>query len=165
MENCESPSGASVPSSEESYSPPEKIRRDSSGRPPVSQEQAWSTLGKSAMTAMVMMLDYVGIIANIIHAQYDTWSLGNLKSVIQCLEASYHHARCFNADPDLRSNLWKKGFMRFQDNPRRLPHLVEQETSAMAQILILVFRLYAQDDNSHPDAAARANFAEPIISR
>lgn len=114
---------------------------------------------------MVLMLDYVGILANIIHAQYSSWSLANLSSLIKCLEASYHHARCFNADTGLRMKLWKKGFMRFNDSSKRLPHLVEQETASLAQVLTLVFRLYAQDDNSHVDAVARAAFAEPILKR
>jgi hypothetical protein len=153
------------PSEESIFVKPDKVRRNSSGRPNASQEQVWLSLGASAMTAMVLMLDYVGILANVIHAQYSSWSLSNLASMLRCLEVSYHHARCFNAATELRMKLWKKGFMRFADNSKRLPHLVEQETASLAQILTLAFRLYAQDADSHADASARAGFAEPIIER
>lgn len=130
-----------------------------------SQEQVWESLASSAMTAMVVMLDYIGILSNVIHAQYNSWSMNNIENVVRCLEASYHHARCFNADSDLRAKLYRKGFMRFRDNSKRRPHLVEQETSSLAQILIVAFRLYTMNTESHADAEARANFAEPLILR
>lgn len=142
-----------------------RSKRSGSLQGAASQEQVWSSLGTSAMTAMVLMLDYVGIMSNIIHAQFNSWSLKNLECMVRCLEAGYHHARCFNANTDLRTKLWKKGFMRFGDNSQRLPHLVEQETSSLAQILIVAFRLYAQAADTHPDASARVNFAEPLLFR
>ena len=151
------------PPSEESKTG--RTKRNGSLQGAASQEQLWSSLGTSAMTAMVLMLDYIGIMSNIIHAQFSSWSLKNLENMIRCLEAGYHHARCFNANTDLRKKLWKKGFMRFGDNSQRLPHLVEQETSSLAQILIVAFRLYTQAPDSHPDATTRSNLAEPLLFR
>ena len=151
-----------APSEESSL---ENLNYPKSGGAALSQEQVWSSLGGSVMTSMVFMLDYIGILSNIIHAQFNSWSLSDLESLLKCLEASYHHARCFNANSDLRLSLWKKGFMRYADNSQRLPHLVEQETSSMAQLLILSFKMYTQEEESHEDAAARSNMAESIVLR
>ena len=128
-------------------------------------ENVWSSLGTSAMTSMVLMLDYVGRMADIINAQYERWTLDNLSDMLRCMEAGYHHARCFNNDVDLRVKLHKKGFMRFKDNLSKLPHLLEQETSCLANILTIAFRLCAEEGGAHPDANQRASFAELILIR
>lgn len=148
-------SAASVAPSEET--------RGGDGRP--SASQLWSSVGASAMTSMVVMLEYIKVLSRIINDQYNSWTLDHFSKMIRCLEASYHHARCFNSDEGLRTRLWNKGFMRFKNSPEMLPHLVEQETSSLVHILVVAFRLYLRDGGSHPEAAARSSFAEPIVMR
>lgn len=134
--------------------------------PAGSKDQAWSSLGTSAMTSMVLMLDFINKMANIINVQFSAWTIDNFSRMMQALQASYHHARCFNQDVDLRTKLWWKGFMSFKDNPRRLPHLLEQETSSLLQLSRIALRLYGSaNENPVALAPARSAFAEPLLLR
>ena len=130
-----------------------------------STEQVWTSLGTGAMTSMVLMLDYIPRISNIIQMQFSSWSLDNLTEMMRCMEAAYHHARCFNNDSDLRSKLQRKGFMRFKTDPQKLPHLLEQETSSLFHILTIAFKLFAEEGGPHLDASGRSSLAEISLIR
>jgi brefeldin A-inhibited guanine nucleotide-exchange protein len=137
-----------------------------SAPPSGSKDQSWSSLGTSAMTSMVLMLDFINKMANIINVQFSAWSIDNFSRMMRSLQATYYHARCFNKDVDLRTKLWRKGFMIFKDNPRRLPHLLEQETSALLQMSRIALRLYASTNEVPADLGpARSDFAEPLVLR
>ena len=132
--------------------------------PCLTKDQAWAQLSSRAMTSMVLFLDYVRVMGDVLRRHYRSWSTTHLLVLMGTLQCCYDYARCFNADVALRSQLKAKNFMRFRDNPARLPHLLEQETQAACQILSVAFRLFAEEGES-PDGDAKARLAEPIIKR
>jgi hypothetical protein len=129
--------------------------------PRLSKEQVWSQLSARAMTGMVLSLDFIRVIGDTIHTHYCSWSLHQLSSLLDTLQCCFDQARCFNADSSLRTHLRSKSFMRFRDNPSRLPHLLEQETRAAAQIMVICFRLYSEGASD----GVKAKLAEPILKR
>ena len=132
--------------------------------PRLTKEQAWAQLSSRAMSAMVLTLDYVKVMGDILHTHYNSWSMSHLPVLLGTLQCCYDHARCFNADNQLRSQLRVRNFMRFRDNPARLPHLLEQETQSAAQILIFGFKLYAEEGTGLT-GDMKAKLAEPILKR
>ena len=54
----------------------------------------------------------------------------------QCLTQSYHFARVFNGNYELRHSLMAQGFVA------KVPNLNQQETLALAAALLFSFRLY-----------------------
>ncbi|CAE7715413.1 Arfgef2, partial [Symbiodinium microadriaticum] len=146
--------------------PPASVRSEERSllTPRLTKEQAWAQLSSRAMTSMVLFLDYVRVMGDMLNTHYNSWSVSQLPVLMGTLQCCYDYARCFNAGVALRSQLKAKNFMRFRDNPARLPHLFEQETQSAAQILAIAFRLYEQEGES-PTGDAKARLAEPIIKR
>lgn len=132
--------------------------------PRLNKEQAWTQLSSRVMTSMVLTLDYIRVMGDMLHTHYESWSMSHWPVLLGTLQCTYDHARCFNLDTTLRSQLKAKGFMKFRDNPSRLPHLLEQETQSAAQLLVFAFRLYAEE-GSGVSGDNKAKFAEPILKR
>ena len=132
--------------------------------PRLTKEQAWAQLSSRAMASMVLFLDYLRVMGDVLQKHYQSWSTSHLLVLLDTLQCCYDYARCFNADVSLQSQLKAKNFMRFRDNPARLPHLLEQETQAACQILSVAFRLFSEEGESST-GSAKAKLAEPIIKR
>jgi hypothetical protein len=132
--------------------------------PKLSKEQEWAKLSYQNMSSMVLALDFLKGFGEILHAHYDSWSLEDLSLLLGTLQCLYDHARCFNADSKLRTHLRSKKFMKFRDNPSRLPHLLEQETRSAMQIFVFGFRLFAEE-NMDTKGTAKAQFVEGILKR
>ncbi|KAF8761011.1 hypothetical protein RHS01_00929 [Rhizoctonia solani] len=59
-----------------------------------------------------------------------------LLKLLSVLDHSYQFARSFNADKELRTGLWKVGFMK------HLPNLLKQESSSAACLINVSLRMY-----------------------
>lgn len=132
--------------------------------PKLTKDQEWSKLSYQIMSSMVLTLDFIRAIGDVIHTHYDSWSLNDLSLLLGTLQCCYDHARCFNGDHKLRTHLRAKKFMKFRDNPSRLPHLLEQETRSAAQILVFGFRLFSEE-KSGTIGNGKAKFADSILKR
>ena len=133
--------------------------------PHLTDEQRWLSLSCEAMTSMVLSLDIIDVIGDMLQAHYDSFLVNHFEQLLGVLQGSYDHARCFNADDELRAQLRTRNFMRFGDNAARLPHLLEQETKSASQLLTCSFRLYQEETNAAANGKAKAALAEPIIKR
>lgn len=133
--------------------------------PQLNDEQRWLSLSTEAMTSMVLSLDVVDVIGDTLTAHYKSLRVDHFEKMLGVLQGCYDHARCFNADDELRALLRARNFMRFGDNSARLPHLLEQETKAASQLLTFSLRLYQEETDSAGDGKAKADLAEPIIKR
>jgi len=71
------------------------------------------------------------------------------------LDQSYQFARSFNEDKELRTGLWKVGFMK------HLPNLLKQESSSAATLVHILLRMYHDMRPEHQ--AARPQIAERLI--
>lgn len=133
--------------------------------PQLNDEQRWLSLSTEAMTSMVLSLDIIDVIGDMLSAHYSSLRVDHFRQVLGVLQGSYDHARCFNADDELRALLRARNFMRFGDNSARLPHLLEQETKAASQLLAFSLRLYQEETDVKADGKAKSALAEPIIKR
>ncbi|KAG9092656.1 guanine nucleotide exchange protein for ADP-robosylation factor [Ceratobasidium sp. 370] len=67
---------------------------------------------------------------------YRTIPPDQLLKLMSVLDHSYQFARSFNADKELRTGLWKVGFMK------HLPNLLKQESSSAACLINVSLRMY-----------------------
>jgi len=106
----------------------------------------WSEKSISAMTSMVLSLDFINLTKDILHSSHYHWSLQHYESFLQALETSHWHAFCFNENSPLRLQLQQRGFMNKNRSPNNisssLPNLLDQEIQSMEQLLFTVFHLY-----------------------
>ncbi len=70
---------------------------------------------------------------------YEHFTTEHLLVVLGCLHRSYCFARRFNEEDELRTALYKMGFMK------QLPNLLKQETIAVSCYLTNCTRLYLDD--------------------
>ncbi|KAI8065502.1 hypothetical protein BC940DRAFT_304263 [Gongronella butleri] len=75
----------------------------------------------------------------------------HLMKLMACLEHSFHFAKKFNLDTELRMALWHFGFMK------QLPNLLKQETSSGGCYVSVLMRMYSNlenipDRDEHRDA-------------
>ncbi|KAI9301721.1 hypothetical protein BJ944DRAFT_243025 [Cunninghamella echinulata] len=64
-----------------------------------------------------------------------------LMKLMKCLEQSFHFAKKFNLDTELRMALWQFGFMK------QLPNLLKQETSSGGCYVSVLMRMYSNIEN------------------
>ena len=69
-------------------------------------------------------------------AVYDKIPSGELLRLMAVLKKSYHFAKRFNADRDLRSRLFREGFMK------QPPNLLKQESGSASVYVSILFRMY-----------------------
>ncbi|KAF8165376.1 hypothetical protein B0H34DRAFT_793771 [Crassisporium funariophilum] len=86
---------------------------------------------------------------------YGTIPPGQLLRMMGVLDQSYQFARSFNEDKDLRTGLWKVGFMK------HLPNLLKQESSSAATLVHVLLRMYHDIRPEHQ--AARPQIAERLV--
>lgn len=71
------------------------------------------------------------------------------------LDHSYQFARMFNEDKDLRTGLWKVGFMK------HLPNLLKQESGSAATLVHVLLKMYYDPRPDHQHA--RAQIADRLL--
>ncbi|KIM46215.1 hypothetical protein M413DRAFT_441285 [Hebeloma cylindrosporum] len=86
---------------------------------------------------------------------YNTIPPAQLLRMMSVLDQSYQFARSFNEDKDLRTGLWKVGFMK------HLPNLLKQESSSAATLVHVLLRMYHDMRPEHQ--AARPQIAERLV--
>ncbi|EIW82060.1 Sec7-domain-containing protein [Coniophora puteana RWD-64-598 SS2] len=86
---------------------------------------------------------------------YTTIPPEQLLRLMGVLDHSYQFARMFNDDKELRTGLWKVGFMK------HLPNLLKQESSSAATLVHVLLRMYFDERPEHQ--AARPQIAERLL--
>ncbi|KAI0265936.1 hypothetical protein BC834DRAFT_158606 [Gloeopeniophorella convolvens] len=86
---------------------------------------------------------------------YRTIPPEHLLRLMGVLDHSYQFARMFNEDKELRTGLWKVGFMK------HLPNLLKQESSSAATLVHILLRMYYDPRPEHQ--AARPQVAERLL--
>ncbi|KAG7096991.1 hypothetical protein E1B28_004386 [Marasmius oreades] len=86
---------------------------------------------------------------------YNTIPPDQLLRLTSVLDQSYQFARMFNEDKELRTGLWKVGFMR------HLPNLLKQESSSAATLVHVLSRMYYDLRPEHQ--SARGQIAERLM--
>ncbi|KAI0082485.1 hypothetical protein K474DRAFT_1585733 [Panus rudis PR-1116 ss-1] len=79
----------------------------------------------------------------------------HLLRLMGVLDHSYQFARMFNEDKELRTGLWKVGFMK------HLPNLLKQESSSAATLVHILLRMYYDPRPEHQ--AARPQVADRLL--
>ncbi|KAI9509449.1 Sec7-domain-containing protein [Russula earlei] len=77
---------------------------------------------------------------------YRTIPPEHLLRLMGVLDHSYQFARMFNEDKELRTGLWKVGFMK------HLPNLLKQESSSAATLVHILLRMYYDPRPEHQTA-------------
>ncbi|EGN93072.1 hypothetical protein SERLA73DRAFT_172424 [Serpula lacrymans var. lacrymans S7.3] len=88
-------------------------------------------------------------------AVYNNIPPEQLLRLMGVLDHSYQFARMFNDDKELRTGLWKVGFMK------HLPNLLKQESSSAATLVHVLLRMYFDERPEHQ--AARPQIAERLL--
>lgn len=88
-------------------------------------------------------------------AVYEKIPSGELLRLMAVLKKSYHFAKRFNADRDLRTRLFREGFMK------QPPNLLKQESGSASVYVSILFRMY--HDLSTDRAASRADTEAALI--
>ncbi|KAI0284723.1 hypothetical protein BC826DRAFT_1055154 [Russula brevipes] len=86
---------------------------------------------------------------------YRTIPPEHLLRLMGVLDHSYQFARMFNEDKELRTGLWKVGFMK------HLPNLLKQESSSAATLVHILLRMYYDPRPEHQ--TARPQVAERLL--
>ncbi|KAJ7129720.1 hypothetical protein C8R44DRAFT_979029 [Mycena epipterygia] len=86
---------------------------------------------------------------------YNTIPPEHLLRLMGVLDHSYQFARMFNDDKELRTGLWKVGFMK------HLPNLLKQESSSASTLVHILLRMYYDARPEHQ--AARPQIAERLM--
>jgi brefeldin A-inhibited guanine nucleotide-exchange protein len=86
---------------------------------------------------------------------YRTIPPEHLLRLMGVLDHSYQFARMFNEDKELRTGLWKVGFMK------HLPNLLKQESSSAATLVHILLRMYYDPRPEHQ--IARPQVAERLL--
>jgi len=90
---------------------------------------------------------------------YDTIPPNQLLRLTTELDNSYQFARAFNADKDLRTGLWRVGFMK------HLPNLLKQESSSAATLVNVWVRMYSDKRPEYQAAREEVLNAFVILAR
>ncbi|KAF2793442.1 hypothetical protein K505DRAFT_375327 [Melanomma pulvis-pyrius CBS 109.77] len=86
---------------------------------------------------------------------YEKIPSGELLRLMSVLKKSYHFAKRFNADRDLRTRLFREGFMK------QPPNLLKQESGSASVYVSILFRMY--HDASNDRAASRSDTETALI--
>jgi brefeldin A-inhibited guanine nucleotide-exchange protein len=86
---------------------------------------------------------------------YEKIPSGELLRLMSVLKKSYHFAKRFNADRDLRTRLFREGFMK------QPPNLLKQESGSASVYVSILFRMY--HDTSPSRAASRSDTETALI--
>ena len=86
---------------------------------------------------------------------YEKIPSGELLRLMSVLKKSYHFAKRFNADRELRTRLFREGFMK------QPPNLLKQESGSASVYVSILFRMY--HDTSNDRAASRSDTETALI--
>ncbi|KAG9317513.1 hypothetical protein JVU11DRAFT_1718 [Chiua virens] len=86
---------------------------------------------------------------------YQAMPPDQLLRLMGVLDHSYQFARMFNDDKELRTGLWKVGFMK------HLPNLLKQESSSAATLVHVLLRMYFDERTEHQ--SMRPQIAERLL--
>lgn len=115
------------------------------------------------MTSMVVTLDFFEIMQEFCDKSWASLMPHHQIDLLQVVECAHWHARSFNEDQSLRVSLRARAFMRFHDNPGRLPNLLDQEVRSAALLARLAVKTFAAADDASTSASA-ASFVKRYIA-
>lgn len=126
-------------------------------QPPVVVTAARRRFFNQIITKCVLQLLMIETVQELFtnDAVYEKIPSGELLRLMAVLKKSYHFAKRFNANRDLRSRLFKEGFMK------QPPNLLKQESGSASVYVSILFRMY--HDTSNDRAASRADIEAALI--
>ena len=130
---------------------------DNMHQPPVVVTAARRRFFNQIITKCVLQLLMIETVQElfgneIVYSNIPSYELLRLMAV---LKKSYHFAKRFNADRELRSKLFREGFMK------QPPNLLKQESGSASVYVSILFRMY--HDASSDRAASRAETEKALI--
>jgi brefeldin A-inhibited guanine nucleotide-exchange protein len=126
-------------------------------QPPVVVTAARRRFFNQIITKCVLQLLMIETVQELFtnEAVYEKIPSLDLLQLMAVLKKSYHFAKRFNANRDLRSRLFREGFMK------QPPNLLKQESGSASVYVSILFRMY--HDTSTERAASRANTEAALI--
>lgn len=126
-------------------------------QPPIVVTAARRRFFNQIITKCVLQLLMIETVQELFtnEAVYEKIPSGELLRLMAVLKKSYHFAKRFNADRDLRSRLFREGFMK------QPPNLLKQESGSASVYVSILFRMY--HDTSNDRAASRADTEAALI--
>lgn len=136
----------------EDYRPDDNVQQ-----PPVVVTAARRRFFNQIITKCVLQLLMIETVQELFgnEAVYSHIPSHELLRLMAVLKKSYHFAKRFNADRDLRSRLFREGFMK------QPPNLLKQESGSASVYVAILFRMY--HDTSSERAASRAETEQALI--
>jgi brefeldin A-inhibited guanine nucleotide-exchange protein len=137
----------------EDYRPEEQTLQ----QPPIVVTAARRRFFNQIITKCVLQLLMIETVQELFtnEAVFSQIPSGELLRLMAVLKKSYHFAKRFNANRDLRSRLFKEGFMK------QPPNLLKQESGSASVYVSILFRMY--HDTSTDRAASRADTEAALI--
>lgn len=137
----------------EDYRPEDKDLQ----QPPVVVTAARRRFFNQIITKCVLQLLMIETVQELFtnDAVYEKIPSGELLRLMVVLKKSYHFAKRFNADRELRTRLFREGFMK------QPPNLLKQESGSASVYVSILFRMY--HDTSTDRAASRAETEAALI--
>lgn len=126
-------------------------------QPPVVVTAARRRFFNQIITKCVLQLLMIETVQELFtnDAVYEKIPSGELLRLMAVLKKSYHFAKRFNADRDLRTRLFREGFMK------QPPNLLKQESGSASVYVSILFRMY--HDTSNDRAASRSDTEAALI--
>ncbi|KAF2010369.1 hypothetical protein BU24DRAFT_467017 [Aaosphaeria arxii CBS 175.79] len=126
-------------------------------QPPVVVTAARRRFFNQIITKCVLQLLMIETVQELFtnDAVYEKIPSGELLRLMAVLKKSYHFAKRFNADRDLRTRLFREGFMK------QPPNLLKQESGSASVYISILFRMY--HDKSNDRAASRDETEAALI--
>jgi brefeldin A-inhibited guanine nucleotide-exchange protein len=126
-------------------------------QPPVVVTAARRRFFNQIITKCVLQLLMIETVQELFtnEAVYSNIPSYELLRLMAVLKKSYHFAKRFNADRDLRSRLFREGFMK------QPPNLLKQESGSASVYVGILFKMY--HDTSSDRAASRAETEKALI--
>ena len=130
---------------------------DAMQQPPVVVTAARRRFFNQIITKCVLQLLMIETVQELFGNElvYSNIPSGELLRLMAVLKKSYHFAKRFNADRDLRSRLFREGFMK------QPPNLLKQESGSASVYVGILFRMY--HDTSSDRAASRSETENALI--
>ncbi|KAH7072256.1 hypothetical protein BKA63DRAFT_568171 [Paraphoma chrysanthemicola] len=126
-------------------------------QPPIVVTAARRRFFNQIITKCVLQLLMIETVQELFtnEAVYEKIPSGELLQLMAVLKKSYHFAKRFNANRELRSRLFREGFMK------QPPNLLKQESGSASVYVSILFRMY--HDTSTDRAASRADTEAALI--
>lgn len=119
----------------------------------LNEEEQWVMADRRGMTSLVVALELTRVLGEVMHSHLSGWRPRHCMEFLNALDLCHQHARGFNGDIGMRNRLRERGFMKFPSDPRRLPHLLEQEIRSVTHMAFFSIRLFAEESPEDPLAS------------